>query len=338
MFGRNTNGQLGLGHTTQQNTPVLLMSGVTAMAGGTSHSVFVKTDGTAWAMGLNSTGQLGDASTTQRLAPVQMAGVTSAASVAAGSAHTLVRRTDSTLRAAGSNSWGQIGDASNTQRTTAVTVTGISTAAEIAAGNTHSYARLADGTVKSWGSNSSYELGDNTQTSRNAPVTVSGLASIGSLGAGQAFGIAVSTTGVVYTWGSNGYAEQGDGTITTPAPVPHAISGANYDWKVATPTLNVASGTYFTNQTVTVQNVMSGAGFEMHYTTTGVEPTLADPAIAHLGTISVTQSQTVKVKAWKSPMPPSDTATRVYVLQVTAPTATPSGGSNLTTTQDDRKH
>ena len=144
----------------------------------------------------------------------------------------------------------------------------------------------------------------------------------------------MSTTGVVYTWGSNGYAEQGDGTITTPAPVPHAISGANYDWKVATPTLNVASGTYFTNQTVTVQNVMSGAGFEMHYTTTGVEPTLADPAIAHLGTISVTQSQTVKVKAWKSPMPPSDTATRVYVLQVTAPTATPSGGSNLTTTQN----
>ena len=334
VWGRATNGQLGLGNTTQQNSPVLLMSGVSTMAGGASHSVFVKTDGTVWAMGLNANGQLGDASTTQRTAPVQMTGVTSAVSVAAGGSHSLVRRSDGTLRAVGANTWGQLGDASQTQRTTAVSVSGISTAVEIAAGTTHSYARLADGTVRSWGSNGSYELGDNTQTTRTSPVTVTGLASIGGIGAGQSFGLAVSTTGVVYTWGSNGYAEQGDGTITTPAPVPHAISGANYDWKVATPTVNVATGTYFANQTVTVQNVMSGAGFEMHYTTTGAEPTLADPAVVHLGTISITQSQTLKVKAWKSPMPPSDTTTRVYTLQVTAPTVAPNGGTNLTTTQN----
>ena len=334
VWGRNSNGQLGLADTTHRTAPTLLMSGVADMAAGASHSVFVKTDGTVWAMGLNSTGQLGDASTTQRTAPVQMTGVTSAVSVAAGGSHSLVRRSDGTLRAVGANTWGQLGDASQTQRTTAVSVTGISTAVEIAAGTTHSYARLADGTVKSWGSNGSYELGDNTQTTRTSPVTVTGLASIGGIGAGQSFGIAVSTTGVVYTWGSNGYGEQGDGTITTPAPVPHAISGANYDWKVATPTVNLATGTYFANQTVTVQNVMSGAGFEMHYTTTGVEPTLADPAVAHLGTISITQSQTLKVKAWKSPMPPSDTTTRVYTLQVTAPTVTPNGGTNLTTTQN----
>jgi alpha-tubulin suppressor-like RCC1 family protein len=335
VWGRNSNGQLGLADTTHRTSPTLLMSGVTDMAAGASHSVFVKTDGTVWAMGLNANGQLGDASTTQRTAPVQMTGVTSAVSVAAGGSHSLVRRSDGTLRAVGANTWGQLGDASQTQRTTAVSVTGISTAVEIAAGTTHSYARLADGTVKSWGSNGSYELGDNTQTTRTSPVTVTGLASISGIGAGQSFGIAVSTTGVVYTWGSNSYAEQGDGTITTPAPIPHAISGANYDWKVATPTLNVASGTYFTNQTVTVQNVMNGQlGFEMHVTTNGAEPTLADDPIGHNGTIQVTESRTVKVKAWKGSMPPSDTATRVYTLQVATPTATPSGGSNLTTTQN----
>lgn len=336
VWGRNTSGQLGLGNTTQQNTPVLLMSGIASMAAGATHSVIIKTDGTAWAFGNNTNGQLGDTTTTSpRLSPVQMSGITSAVSAAAGASHTLVRRTDGTLRAAGLNTSGQLGDSSNTQRSTAVTVTGISTAVEIAAGDYHSIARLADGTVRSWGSNASGELGDGTAVAKNAPVTVTGLSSIGGIGAGSAFGLAVSTTGVVYTWGSNSYGEQGDGTITTPAPTPHAISGASYDWKVATPTLNVASGTYFTNQTVTVQNVMNGqSGFEMHYTTTGVDPTLADPAIAHLGTISVTQSQTVKVKAWKSPMPASDTATRVYTLQATTPTATPSGGVNLTTTQN----
>lgn len=336
VWGRNTSGQLGLGNTTQQNTPVLLMSGIASMAAGATHSVIIKTDGTAWAFGNNTNGQLGDTTTTSpRLSPVQMSGITSAVSAAAGASHTLVRRTDGTLRAAGLNTSGQLGDSSNTQRSTAVTVTGISTAVEIAAGDYHSIARLADGTVRSWGSNASGELGDGTTVAKNAPVTVTGLSSTGGIGAGSAFGLAVSTMGVVYTWGSNSYGEQGDGTITTPAPTPHAISGASYDWKVATPTLNVASGTYFTNQTVTVQNVMNGqSGFEMHYTTTGVDPTLADPAIAHLGTISVTQSQTVKVKAWKSPMPASDTATRVYTLQATTPTATPSGGVNLTTTQN----
>lgn len=329
VWGRNSNGQLGLGDVAHRTAPVLLMSGVTDMAAGASHSVFVKTDGTAWAMGLNGTGQLGDNSVIQRTAPVQMTGVTSAVAVAAGASHTLVRRTDNTVRAAGSNSWGQLGDASNTQRTTAVAVSGLSTVVEIAAGTSTSYARLADGTVRGWGRNDSYQLGDNTLTSRPSPVTVTGLASIAGIGAGQTFGIAVSTTGVVYTWGSNSYGEQGDGT-TNQAPVPHAISGPNYAWKVATPTLSPASNTYWTNQTVTVTNVMSGTGFEMHYTTNGVEPTLADPAIANNGTISVTQSRTVKVKAWMNPMPASDTATRVYTLQATAPTISPAGATYTT--------
>ena len=335
VWGRNTNGQLGLGNTTQQTSPVLLMSGISDMAGGASHSAMVKTDGTAWAFGYNFNGQLGNGNTTQSTSPVQMTGITAASAVAAGSAHTLVLRTDNTLRATGLNFYGQLGDSSNTQRTSAVTVTGLSTVVEIAAGDNHSVARLADGTVRAWGYNSTGAVGDGTGAGRNAPVTVSGLSSIAGIGAGSNVGLAVSTTGVVYVWGSNAYGEQGDGTINTNALAPHAISGANYDWKVATPTLNVASGTYFTNQTVTVQNVMSGPlDFEMHYTTSGAEPTQADSAIINNGTIDVLDSRTVKVKAWKGTMPASDTATRVYTLQATQPTATPSGGVNLTTTQN----
>lgn len=335
VWGRNTNGQLGLGNTTQQTSPVLLMSGISDMAGGASHSAMVKTDGTAWAFGYNFNGQLGNGNTTQSTSPVQMTGITAAAAVAAGSAHTVVLRTDNTLRATGLNFYGQLGDSSNTQRTSAVTVTGLSTVVEIAAGDNHSVARLADGTVRAWGYNSTGAVGDGTGAGRNAPVTVSGLSSIAGIGAGSNVGLAVSTTGVVYVWGSNSYGEQGDGTINTNALAPHAISGANYDWKVATPTLNVASGTYFTNQTVTVQNVMSGPlDFEMHYTTSGAEPTQADSAIINNGTIDVLDSRTVKVKAWKGTMPASDTATRVYTLQATQPTATPSGGVNLTTTQN----
>ena len=324
VWGRNTYGQLGLGNTTQQTSPTFLISGISAMAGGAYHSAMVKTDGTAWAFGYNLYGQLGDSSTTQRTSPVQMTGVTSAAAVAAGSAHTLVLRTDNTVRASGFNNNGQLGDSSTTSRTSAVTVTGVSTAVEIVAGDNFSMARLSDGTVKAWGQNGSGQLGDGSTTDRTAAVTVSGLASIGGIGAGASFGLAVSTTGVVYTWGSNGSGQLGDGT-TTQALTAHAISGAAYDWKVPTPDLNVAPGTYFSAQTVTVSNVMSGV--DMHYTASGVEPTLSDPTIASGATLSVTQSQTVKVKAWKSPMPDSDTAVRTYVLQVTTPAFSPGTGT-----------
>ena len=328
VWGKNTDSQLGLGNTTQQNSPVLLMSGVADIAAGGRHSAIVKNDGTAWAFGYNFNGQLGDGSTTLRSTPVQMSGVTSAVAVAAGSFHTLIRRSDDTLLAAGLNFYGQLGDGTSTQRTTAVSVTGLTNAVEIAAGDNHSFARLSDGTVKACGANSTGSLGDGTTTMRTSPVTVTGLPPAASVGSGGTFGMATTASGVVYTWGSNAYGEQGDGTINTNALVPHAISGANFDWNVATPTLNVASGTYFFNQTVTVTNVMTGVS--MHYTTTGAEPTQSDTPIASGSTITVQTSQVVKVKAWKASMPASDTAVRHYVLKVTTPTVSP-GGSLYTT-------
>lgn len=328
VWGRNTNGQLGLGNTTNQSTPALLMSGIGTMAGGASHTVIVKTDGTAWASGLNTYGQLGDASTTQRTSPVQMAGVTSAVQVAAGTNHTLVRRSDNSLLAAGRNNYGQLGDASTTQRTSAVSVSGITTAAEVVAGGDFSMARLADGTVASWGYNGWGQLGDGTTTSRNTPVAVTGLTSIVGIGAGDDHAVAVSTTGVVYTWGSNDYGEQGDGTSGSAYKwvVPHPISGPGYDWNAAAPTLSPTGGTYSSNQTVTVTNAMPGV--TMYYTTNGTDPTEADSVIASGSTLAVTVNQTVKVKAWKSPMPPSHATTGVYELKVATPSISPNGGSS----------
>jgi alpha-tubulin suppressor-like RCC1 family protein len=59
-WGRNTNGQLGTGNTTQSKIPALIATGATAIGAGYDHTLFVKTDGTVWAAGLNSSGQLGD--------------------------------------------------------------------------------------------------------------------------------------------------------------------------------------------------------------------------------------------------------------------------------------
>jgi len=88
---------------------------ITAMAAGGYHSLFIKSDGTLWAMGNNYLGQLGDGTTTSRNTPVQVkiAGkpVTDAIAVAAGDTHSLFVRSDGTLWAMGSNFTGQLGTA-----------------------------------------------------------------------------------------------------------------------------------------------------------------------------------------------------------------------------------
>ena len=81
---------------------------ISAVLGGGDHTMYVKTDGTLWAMGYNLFGQLGDGTRTHRSSAVQVA--TSVASVAAGRVHTMYVETDGTLWAMGYKSNGQLGD------------------------------------------------------------------------------------------------------------------------------------------------------------------------------------------------------------------------------------
>ena len=62
-FGRNDDGQLGLGHTDARATPqrveALCGAGVEAVSCGASHAVFRTSAGDVLATGNNSSGQLG---------------------------------------------------------------------------------------------------------------------------------------------------------------------------------------------------------------------------------------------------------------------------------------
>ena len=75
-MGGNSFGQLGNTTTNEEHTAQTVLSytisnpRVTAIATGAFHTLFVKSDGSLWAMGDNQEGQLGDNSLISKDSPV----------------------------------------------------------------------------------------------------------------------------------------------------------------------------------------------------------------------------------------------------------------------------
>ena len=72
--GDNNFGNLGIGNVTAgfyyTNNPVEVTNNVVAVAAGNDHSLFVKADGTLWAMGANGSGELGLATPSETSVPL----------------------------------------------------------------------------------------------------------------------------------------------------------------------------------------------------------------------------------------------------------------------------
>ena len=197
---------------------------------------------------------------------------------------------------------------------------------QVAGGYRHSVARGCNGSVWAWGRGSQGELGDGTSTGRSAPAQVPDLPAIASIGGGPSaiHTLAIAADGALYAWGRNLQGQLGDGTLEN-RDRPVEILSAGGAVKVATPRFSVDGGSFGVPQTVIVSTVTSGA--EIHYTVNGADPQLGDLTIASGGSLVVDVSQTLKARAWKTGMPPSNVGTATYTLQVNQPSASPSGGS-----------
>ena len=70
-WGKNTQGQLGLGNTIYYSSPkqVGALTTWSSISGGSNHSLAIKTDGTLWTWGYNYYGQLGFGNTTSYSSP-----------------------------------------------------------------------------------------------------------------------------------------------------------------------------------------------------------------------------------------------------------------------------
>ena len=159
-MGNNNQGQLGDGVLNAfTNIPQeIVASGVTAIAAGENHSLFLKSDGSLWAMGFNSGGQLGDGTFASSIRPKEIVtnGVTA---IAAGANHSLFLKSDGSVWAMGADFFGQLGDSANndTAQPEEIIAGGVTA---IAAGYDHSLFLKSDGSLWATGENNNGELGD----------------------------------------------------------------------------------------------------------------------------------------------------------------------------------
>jgi alpha-tubulin suppressor-like RCC1 family protein len=218
-WGRNSEGELGNGTTTESHTPVPVsgLTGIIATGALSYSSIFLKNDGTAWSCGYNFYGQLGDGTTTSTSTPLQVggAGFTGITAIAGGSYHSVFLKNDGTAWATGYNGYGQVGDGTWTSRSSPVQVSGLTNIIAITAGYYHSTFLKSDGTVMSCGRNNPYgTLGDGTTTDRNTPVAVSGLTNITAIAGGGRHSVFLKNDGTAWACGLNGNGQLGDGTTT----------------------------------------------------------------------------------------------------------------------------
>jgi len=235
-WGKNTDGQLGNGNTTDNSLPVAanatgVLAGKTIVAAsaGWSHTMALCSDGTLATWGNNTYGQLGNGGTTNSNVPVavSVAGVLAGktiVAISAGGSHNMVLCSDGTLVTWGYNTYGQLGNGNTTNSNVPVAVSAAGvlagrSVAAISAGGSHNLVLCSDGTLATWGDNSTGQLGNGGTTVSNVPVAVNTAGvlagrTIAAIAIGSGHSLAWCSDGTLTAWGVNLSGQLGNGSTT----------------------------------------------------------------------------------------------------------------------------
>ena len=153
-FGRNNNGELGLGHNNSVSlpTPIPNLPKVNRISCGSSFTVCVDQEGFIWSFGKNSKGLLGTGNNTNFNVPQKIQNIPPVVSVSCGPEYTLIITNDSDLWSWGRNKFGQLchGDTENRLKPQKTSFSNIS---KISAGFYHSLFQNNKGEIFSCGHN-----------------------------------------------------------------------------------------------------------------------------------------------------------------------------------------
>ncbi len=247
-WGSNNYGQLGIGNTVNQFSPVEVGTSTDwkSVSAGEGFTLAIKTDGTLWAWGINDWGQLGLGNNTNYNTPQQVGTSANWGSISAGESSNwwvghgfaLATKTDGTLWAWGYNGNGQLGLGNTNSYSTPQQVGTSTNWKSISAGDNFSLAIKTDDTLWAWGLNNTGQLGLDNQINYTSPQQVGNEINWQSASAGDAFSLAIKTDGTLWAWGGNGYGQLGLGnTVNQLLPVQ---VGTNNNWQFA-----LASGNDF---------------------------------------------------------------------------------------------
>ena len=111
-FGKNVDGQLGLGHNNNVSLPLPTsipnLPKIYLISCGWNFTVCVDHEGSMWSFGQNKYGQLGTGNTTDFNVPQKILDIPPVLSTSCGAFHTLIITTDSNLWSCGRNDFGQL--------------------------------------------------------------------------------------------------------------------------------------------------------------------------------------------------------------------------------------
>jgi alpha-tubulin suppressor-like RCC1 family protein len=226
--GDNRFGELGDGMTNTDypygtNRPQLIVSSnVTAIAAGATHSLFLKNDGSLWAMGDDGDGELGDGNSgggNCSYVPEQIMG-SNVTMIAASQFNSFFIKSDGSLWAVGAGSDGQLGAGTNYLSTPQQIVASNVTA--VAAGWNHTLFLKNDGSLWGMGYNADGELGDGSYNNTNRPEQIVP-ANVTAIAAGMYHSLFLKSDGSLWAMGYNGFGEFGDGTFSNGTNRPEQV-------------------------------------------------------------------------------------------------------------------
>jgi alpha-tubulin suppressor-like RCC1 family protein len=228
-WGRNTNGQLGNGTTTDRSTPTPVSGGrkFRQVDAGYSHTCGVTSAKRAYCWGKNDFGQLGDGTTSDRLRPVAVAGARQFRQVAAGGdnylSHTCGVTSDDLVFCWGSNGYGQVGDSTVIgQRLSPTQVAGARRYRQVDTGGIHSCAVTISERVFCWGYGTAY---GKSYLKRFWPTVITGGLSFSRVALGNHHTCGETTGNKAYCWGIGEFGQLGDGEFNSIRSQPTAVLG-----------------------------------------------------------------------------------------------------------------
>lgn len=341
-WGRNTEGQLGDGTTTDRWTAVQTqgLPTIARVDAGNYHTLAIGTDASVWAWGYNGYGQLGIGSVvTPSILPVRIFepgfGLRAAAPTLSHASGTYTATFNATLASATVGASirytldGTEPTSGSTQYTAAIPIGSSLTlkAKAFKAGQGDSPTSTAVYTLRV--ATPTLNPGTGTYTNVGPNVVVS-----------------CSTAAVTIHYTTNGVdPTTSDPTVASGStvPVPQSLSlkakawksgwteslvvTGGYTVKVAAPTFTPPAGSYSGAQTVTASTATSGA--TLRFTTSGVEPTSSSPVFPPTGLL-VDRSLTLRVAGFKTDFAQSDTTLGTYVVgfgTVATPSFVPAPGT-----------